>query len=312
MRIARHRGWTVIVALLVALPVVGCGNMGEENAALATSAIKASDARLKIIRTSNLVASAGAASVKLDGREVASLGIGGLTMLDIPAGAHKIVVGHWDHLNVYTMALDAKPGMLYTLEVSPRMEAAFAGATFGLIGAAVEAAANENGGAYEIRVVDAVAIKRWEFLGRQAMKARMAAATSSGLSSSAKWPAPGMSLVSGFARMALAIVPGIALGHQPVVLTPQDQGRRLDEGQAPFEPGVAQRPEDARGGLGGARLLDRPLDRVGAGRHLLELLVGVGLGRHEARDVVLLLGPRDQLRAPSRRTGRRERSAPAA
>jgi hypothetical protein len=134
--------------------------MGAENAGLATSALQASDARLKIYRTSNLVASVGAASVKLDGREIASLGIGGSTMLDIPAGSHKVVVGHWGHPNVYAITLDAKPGMLYTLEVSPRMEAAVAGAAFGLVGWAAEAAVNENGGTYEIRVVDAAPIRR--------------------------------------------------------------------------------------------------------------------------------------------------------
>jgi len=131
MQIARHGRWIVIVILLVALPVAGCGNMSAENAGLASSPLKASDARLKIYRTGNLVASVGAASVKLDGREVASLGIGGSTMLDVPAGVRKIVVGHWGHPNVYTITLDAKPGMLYTLEISPRMEAAIAGAASG-------------------------------------------------------------------------------------------------------------------------------------------------------------------------------------
>jgi hypothetical protein len=160
MRIARHRRWIVFVFLLVAVPGAGCGNMSAENAGLATSALKASDARLKIYRTSNFVASLGAASVKLDGREVASLGIGGSTILDIPAGAHKIAVDHWAHPNVYAITLDAKPGMLYTLEVSPRMEAAVAAVAFGTIGWAAEAAANENGGTYEIRVVDATPIKR--------------------------------------------------------------------------------------------------------------------------------------------------------
>ena len=40
------------------------------------------------------------------------------------------------------------------------MEAAVAGAAFGTIGWAVDAIANENGGTYEIRVVDAAPIKR--------------------------------------------------------------------------------------------------------------------------------------------------------
>jgi hypothetical protein len=40
------------------------------------------------------------------------------------------------------------------------MEAAVAGVAFGMIGWAVEAAANENGGTYQIRVVDSTPIKR--------------------------------------------------------------------------------------------------------------------------------------------------------
>src|SRR6185503_3206967 len=160
MQIAGHRRCIVFVILLVALPVAGCGNMSAENAGLATSALQPSNARLKIYRTGNLVASVGAASVKLDGREVASLGIGGSTMLDVPAGTHKIVVGHWSHPNVYTITLDAKPGMLYTLEVSPRMEAAVAGVAFGLVSFAAEAAANQNGGTYEVQVVDAAPLRR--------------------------------------------------------------------------------------------------------------------------------------------------------
>jgi hypothetical protein len=53
------------------------------------------------------------------------------------------------------MTLQAKPGMLYTLEVSPRGEAVMAGAMFGLVGMMVEAAVNENGGTFQIRVVEA-------------------------------------------------------------------------------------------------------------------------------------------------------------
>ena len=49
------------------------------------------------------------------------------------------------------MNLVAKPGMLYTLEVSVRTEAAVA--MFGLVGLFAEAAANENGGSFEIHVV---------------------------------------------------------------------------------------------------------------------------------------------------------------
>jgi hypothetical protein len=65
---------------------------------------------------------------------------------------HKIVVDHWGHPNVYAITLNAKPGMQYTLEVTLRGEAAVAG-MFGPVGMFAEAAANENGGTYQIQVV---------------------------------------------------------------------------------------------------------------------------------------------------------------
>lgn len=99
------------------------------------------------------------ARILIDGREVASLGVGGSTVLDVPAGPRKIVVDSWGHPNVYTLTLAAKPGTLYKLEVSVRSEAMVAG-MFGLVGMMAEAAANENGGTFEIRVVDSKPLRR--------------------------------------------------------------------------------------------------------------------------------------------------------
>ena len=160
MRIGRQRRCIAVAMMLALAPAAGCGNTSAENAGLVTGALKASDARLKIQRVNSFMAAAGSANVKLDGREVASLGIGGSTMLDVAAGPHKITVGAWGHPNVYAITLDARPGMLYTLEISPRMEAAAAGAAFGFIGFAAEAAANENGGTFEISVVDEAPLRQ--------------------------------------------------------------------------------------------------------------------------------------------------------
>ncbi len=85
---------------------------------------------------------------------------------------------------------------------------------------------------------------------------------------------------------------GVAPRQDAVLLAPQDQGRRHDEREAPLEPGVAQRPEDACRGLGRAGLLDRPFDRIGAGGHLLERLVDLGPRGHEGGNLVGLLRPR--------------------
>ncbi len=101
------------------------------------------------------MASGPAAIVRVDGREVANLGIGGSTVVDIPAGERKIVVDAFGALGAYTLPLRAKAGTLYTMEISPRSEAVVAGVLFGFIGSAIEAASNENGGAnFQIRIVD--------------------------------------------------------------------------------------------------------------------------------------------------------------
>jgi hypothetical protein len=146
------------VALASGMAMSGCGTTTEENASLADRALPKSHARLKIYRE-GVLGAAVAASVRIDGREVASLGVGGSTILDIPAGSRKIVVGGWSHPNEYTMTLDAKSGTLYTLEVSVRSEAMVAG-MFGIVGSIVEATANENGGTFQIRTVSADPLKR--------------------------------------------------------------------------------------------------------------------------------------------------------
>jgi hypothetical protein len=151
----------VSAAVLIGALASGCGTKTAENAALETSSLQASSARLKIYRTSDIIASGPAAVVRIDGREVASLGIGGSTVVDIPAGERKVVVDAFGALGAYTLPLHAKAGTLYTMEISPRSEAVVAGALFGLVGSAIEAAtANENGGAnFQIRIVDEKPVK---------------------------------------------------------------------------------------------------------------------------------------------------------
>ena len=145
----------VCLMFIVATPMKGCGSTTDENASLAGRPLKGAQARLKIFRTSEFVAAVPAARVKVDGRQVAELGVGGSTMLDVPAGSRTILVDAAGHPNVFSITLKAKAGMFYTLEVSPRTEAAVAGVLFGVVGALVEAGINQNGGTFQLRVVDA-------------------------------------------------------------------------------------------------------------------------------------------------------------
>lgn len=157
MRVLKAMGAAALICALLS----GCGTTTAENAALETSSLQASSARLKIYRTSDIIASGPAALVRIDGREVANLGIAGSTVLDIPAGQRKIVVDAFGALGAYTLTLPAKAGTLYTLEISPRSEAVVAGMLFGFVGSAIEAAtANENGGAnFQVRIVDEKPVK---------------------------------------------------------------------------------------------------------------------------------------------------------
>lgn len=142
-----------IGSVLFTAILAGCGSQVAENASLAHTPLRTSEARLKIYRTDTLESAGDAARVRIDGREVASLGIGGSTMLDVPAGHHKIVVDSVLHPNVYEISLAAKPGAHYALEVSPRSEATVA-RMFGVVGMLAESASNKNGGEFQIRVVE--------------------------------------------------------------------------------------------------------------------------------------------------------------
>lgn len=145
---------TFCFVLLAGALTAGCGTTTDENASLAGKPLKAAHARLKIYRTSEVMAAVPSARVRVDGREVSQLGVGGSITLDVPAGSRKIVVDAFGHPNEFAMTLNAKPGMLYELEVSPRAESVMAG-MFGLAGMLVEAAVNQNGGTFQIRIVDA-------------------------------------------------------------------------------------------------------------------------------------------------------------
>lgn len=144
----------ICVLFLAGLVAAGCGTTSDETASVAKQPLKSAHARLKIYRTSEFIAAVPSALVKVDGREVAQLGVGGSTMLDVPAGSRQVAVEGFGHPNAFALTLNAKAGMLYTLEVSPRTEPVMAGLVFGLVGSMVEAAVNQNGGTFQVRVVD--------------------------------------------------------------------------------------------------------------------------------------------------------------
>ncbi len=151
-----------LVCVVVAASVLasGCGTTAGESTPQAGTKLHGPKAQLKIYRTQEFITSGVAADIRVDGRKIASLGIGGSILLDVPAGSRKIVVDGWGHPNSYSMTLHAKAGMSYVLEVSPRSEPVAAGILFGLVGAVVEAVVNENDGPFQIRVAETKPLRR--------------------------------------------------------------------------------------------------------------------------------------------------------
>lgn len=92
------------------------------------------------------------ADVKVNGREVASVWKDSSTAVDISAGTNIIEIGNWQHPGVWKTTLNVKPSSTYTIEISPRGEGYAVALVGGLAASLVDAAINENAGAFQGRV----------------------------------------------------------------------------------------------------------------------------------------------------------------
>ncbi len=131
----------------------GCagGPTPEETAALAAAPIPAGKARVMIERPSAVMYAAAPATIELNGQKVASVGAGGSAIFDVPTGPNKIAASAWSYPGTWTLPLDAKAGQTYKVIVEPRGDSFLPGALLGPIGGAIDAASNENAGAFQMR-----------------------------------------------------------------------------------------------------------------------------------------------------------------
>jgi hypothetical protein len=118
----------------------------------ASGAIRAGQARLKLTRVSSILYAGAPATVKVNGNEVASVSAGSTSEVDIAPGASKVTVEAWSYPGTWTVNINAKAGQTYVLEIKPR-EASFGPSMLGPIGGAMDAGANKNAGAFEMRLV---------------------------------------------------------------------------------------------------------------------------------------------------------------
>lgn len=167
------RGMRLTAAGAVAMLLAACGatGSGPETAALAASPIPAGKARVTIARESSLLYAGAPATITLNGaprsdrrasfharRESAAptrpadIASGGKAIIDVPAGANVLAASAWSYPGEYKVKLDAVAGQSYGLVVTPRSASLGPGALLGPIGGMIDAASNENAGAFEMRV----------------------------------------------------------------------------------------------------------------------------------------------------------------
>lgn len=111
-------------------------------------------ARLTLTRTTDMLYLGAAAFVSVDGKKVATLWRGESATVTIPAGPNRVAVDAFLQPGSFVVVVNARPGGHYAMEISPRGESYIPGAVFGLAGAVIDAAANENkAGAFKMRLV---------------------------------------------------------------------------------------------------------------------------------------------------------------
>ncbi|MGD9785614.1 MAG: hypothetical protein AB7E80_11685 [Hyphomicrobiaceae bacterium] len=145
-----------VVATIAGLALAGCagGPTPEETAALAAAPIPAGKARVMIERPSAVLYAAAPATIELNGQKVASVGSGGSAVIDVPAGANKIAASAWSYPGTWTLPLEAQAGQTYKVIVEPR-GSSFGPSLLGPIGGAIDAASNDNAGAFQMRIAQA-------------------------------------------------------------------------------------------------------------------------------------------------------------
>ena len=144
----------VLPALFAVLLLLsGCGTTGSETASLTATPIPAGKARVTIQRSSSILYAGAPATITLNGAKVADIATGGQAVIDVPAGANTIAASAWSYPGEYKVKLDAKPGARYALAVEPRGDSVGPGILLGPIGGAIDAASNENAGAFELKLV---------------------------------------------------------------------------------------------------------------------------------------------------------------
>lgn len=140
----------ILLSLFATVLLTACGTTGPLDLTKVNEPLAADKARLVITRNTSLLYMAGAATVRANGLQVASLGRGGSVIHDVPAGQNTLSVSTPTAFGQFVATFNAKAGETYNFEVSPRGSALISGSAFGMLGDAANASVSEQSGYFKI------------------------------------------------------------------------------------------------------------------------------------------------------------------
>ena len=143
----------ILLSLFTTVILTACGSTGTINAEKLNEPIPNDRSRLVIERTSSFLYSGGAATVEVDGVEIARLGVGGSVVYDCQPGDNKTLsVGTPFSAGKYKTAFKAVAGEQYEFEVSPRSSHLATTSLFGVVGDAATASSSDKTGYFQIKM----------------------------------------------------------------------------------------------------------------------------------------------------------------
>lgn len=139
-----------LLPALVVLMLSACGTTTTVTSEQLANPIPKGYARLIVERDKSLLYAGGAATIRVNGEQIASLGVGGSVAHDVKVGTIIMEASTPTAPGRFVMRFDAAPGKTYNLLVSPRDGQLLFGAAFGLIGDTINASVSEQSGYFQI------------------------------------------------------------------------------------------------------------------------------------------------------------------
>lgn len=140
----------LLLIIAATMMLSACGTTAELTQADLAAPVPPGQARIIISRDKSFMYGGGAATVSVNGDEVASLGTGGGASIAITPGKIRLSVKTPMTVGKFTIVFDAKAGKTYKFMVSPRTGEYWTGGFFGVIGDAVNASVSEQSGYFQI------------------------------------------------------------------------------------------------------------------------------------------------------------------